>query len=47
MHGGDAARIEPIARKIERGTIPDLEPEHIDIESPATLEVLRLDGEVL
>src|SRR5258708_31555943 len=47
MHGGGAARIEPVAREIERRTIAILQPEHVAIEILGALQIGGFDGVVL
>src|SRR5262249_15783619 len=47
MHGGSAAGIEPVAGKVERRAIADLESEHVHVKTLAAFEILRLDREML
>jgi len=47
VHGGDAGGIEPVARKIERRAVADLEPQSVAVELLGALEIRRFDGKML
>ena len=47
VHGGDAARVQPVAGEAQRRTVAVLEAEDVAVEVFGALEVGRLDGEVL
>src|SRR5258708_9817095 len=47
MHGGNAARVEPVAREAEWRPVAVLEPQHLAIELLGARQVRRFDGVVL
>jgi hypothetical protein len=47
MHGGSAARIEPVAGEIERRTIAVLQPKDVAVEILGAFQIGRFDGVVL